>query len=106
MANGIHQGLSAKAVVCLSIGLLPQLIEKLLLFYESLLHSSGIIRSDRDRLLILGGYTPTMFQTWNGYEPDPDFAQAAPEEFRPLLTGSAKYGWERKLRRLETPASS
>ena len=30
MANGIHQGLSAKAVVCLSIGLLPQLIEKLL----------------------------------------------------------------------------
>ena len=29
MANGIHQGLSAKAVVCLSIGLLPQPIEKL-----------------------------------------------------------------------------
>ncbi|NKB66417.1 MAG: hypothetical protein GKR89_05110 [Candidatus Latescibacteria bacterium] len=76
-----------------------------LLFFESLMHSSGIIRSDKDRLLILGGYTPTMFQTWNGYEPDPDFAQTAPEQFRPLLTGSAKYGWERKARRLETTAS-
>ena len=74
-----------------------------LLFYESLIHSAGIIRSDRDRVLILGGYTPSMFQTWNGYEPDPDFARAAPEEFRPLLTGSARYGWERKLRTLEAP---
>ena len=76
-----------------------------LLFYESLIHSAGIIRSNRDRVLILGGYTPTMFQTWNGYEPDPDFAQTAPEEFQPLLTGKARYGWERKLRRLETPTA-
>ena len=63
----------------------------------------GIIRSNRDRVLILGGYTPTMFQTWNGYEPDPDFVPSAPEQFQPLLTGSARYGWERRLRTLETP---
>ena len=33
-----------------------------LLFFESLYHSHGIIRSGKDRVLILGGYTPTMFQ--------------------------------------------
>ena len=76
-----------------------------LLFFESLIHSAGIIRSNRDRVLILGGYTPTMFQTWKGYEPDPDFLPSAPEEFQPLLTGSARYGWERKLRTLEMPSA-
>ena len=35
-----------------------------LLFYESLIHAAGIIKSDKDRLLILGGYMPTMFQAW------------------------------------------
>ena len=75
-----------------------------LLFYEALLHSSGIIKSDRDRVLIIGGYTPTMFQTWNGYEPDLDFAGELSEEHRALLTGEIKYGWQRKVRDLGTPA--
>ena len=71
-----------------------------LLFYESLMHSSGIIRSDRDRVLIIGGYTPTMFQTWNGYEPDAAFAAGLNDEHRALITGDAKYGWQRQTRRL------
>lgn len=75
-----------------------------LLFFESLMHSSGIIRSDRDRVLIIGGYTPTMFQTWNGYDPDPDFAQSLPEQQRALITGEAKYGWQRRSRALGEPA--
>ncbi|MCC7262284.1 MAG: phytanoyl-CoA dioxygenase family protein [Candidatus Latescibacteria bacterium] len=74
-----------------------------LLFFESLIHSSGIIRSGRDRLLIIGGYTPTMYQTWRGYEPDPEFAQTQDEATRSLLTGDQKYHWERKLRRLADP---
>ncbi|MBI4552593.1 MAG: phytanoyl-CoA dioxygenase family protein [Candidatus Latescibacteria bacterium] len=76
-----------------------------LLFFESLMHSSGIIRSNKDRVLIIAGYTPTMFQAWNGYDPDPVFVEDIAEDHRALLTGSQKYGWERKLRRLETPAS-
>jgi ectoine hydroxylase-related dioxygenase (phytanoyl-CoA dioxygenase family) len=72
-----------------------------LLFYESLLHSSGIIRSDKDRLLIIAGYTPTMFQAWNRYDPDPEFVETLSEEHRTLLTGSSRYGWERKFRYLE-----
>lgn len=71
-----------------------------LVFFEALLHASGIIRSDKDRVLILGGYTPTMFQTWNGYDPDPDFVQSLSDEHRALLTGERKYGWERTLRTL------
>jgi len=71
-----------------------------LLFYEALLHSSGIIKSDRDRVLIIGGYTPTMFQTWNGYEPDMEFAAGLSEEHRALLTGDRKYNWEPQARDL------
>ncbi len=77
-----------------------------LLFFEATLHSSGIIKSDRDRVLVLGGYTPTMFQTWHGYEPDPEFARQLPEEQRALLTGERKYDWERKVRALGSPAAT
>lgn len=71
-----------------------------LLFYESLVHAAGIIKSDKDRLLILGGYMPTMFQAWNGYDPDPDFVQTISEEHRALLTGEAKFRWPRNPRKL------
>lgn len=74
-----------------------------LLFFESLIHASGIIRSGRDRLLIIGGYTPSMFQAWRGYDPHPDFAQAQDEPTRSLLTGDQKYHWERRLRQLSNP---
>jgi len=75
-----------------------------LLFFEALMHSSGIIRSGRDRLLIIGGYTPTMFQTWEGYEPDASFVSQTPDEFRPLLTGSRRYAWPMRVRDLHDPS--
>lgn len=75
-----------------------------LLFYESLIHAAGIIRSGKDRLLILGGYMPTMFQAWNGYDPDPDFAQTVSDEHRQLLTGESKFHWPRNPRDLGEPA--
>ena len=74
-----------------------------LLFYESLIHAAGIIKSDRDRLLILGGYMPTMFQAWMGYEPDPDFAATVSEEHRALLPRAAKVSWPRNPRELGEP---
>ena len=76
-----------------------------LLFYESLIHAAGIIRSDCDRLLILGGYMPTMFQAWMGYEPDPDFVQTLPDEHRQLLTGEQKFHWPRQPRQLGDPSA-
>ena len=75
-----------------------------LLFFESLFHSHGIIRSGRDRLLILGGFTPTMFQPWHGYEPSPAFLATLPDESRALLTGEARYGWNPRSRDLDTEA--
>ena len=77
-----------------------------LLFYESLLHASGIIKSNRDRLLVLGGYVPSMFQAWNRYDPDPDFAKALSNQHRALITGEQKFQWTRKLRDLAMPAQS
>ena len=77
-----------------------------LLFYESLIHAAGIIKSDKDRLLILGGYMPTMFQAWNGYDPDPDFVKTLSEEHRALLTGENKFRWPRKPRDLAEPAAT
>ena len=62
-----------------------------LLFYESLIHSAGLLETDNERVFILGGYTPTMFQAWSGYDPDPDFVQGLSDEHRALLTGNAKY---------------
>lgn len=77
-----------------------------LLFFESLIHASGIIESDRDRVLILGGYTPPMFQAWSGYEADPAFAATVSEGDRSLLTGGAKYGWQRHTRELGKAAQT
>ena len=77
-----------------------------LLFYESLMHSPGIIRSDKERVLVLGGYTPTMFQAWRGYEPNAAFVAELSEEHRELLTGEIKYRWYERARELGTPAQS
>ena len=77
-----------------------------LLFYESLVHAAGIIKSDKDRLLILAGYMPTMFQAWNGYDHDPDFVQTVSDEHRALLTGEQKFHWPRNPRDLGVPAAT
>ena len=77
-----------------------------LLFYESLIHAAGIIRSNHDRLLILGGYVPNMFQSWNRYDPDPDFVQTLSDQHRRLLTGEQKFQWSRKHRDLAAPAET
>ena len=52
------------------------------LFAESLIHATGQIRSDRERTIIIGGYTSTMFQAWNNYEPSTDFVARAPGSYQ------------------------
>ena len=58
-----------------------------LFFFESLIHAAGIIRSDRDRFLILGGYMPTMFKAWMDYDTGPDFVKTLSDEHHALITG-------------------
>jgi ectoine hydroxylase-related dioxygenase (phytanoyl-CoA dioxygenase family) len=69
-----------------------------LLFYESLLHSSGIIRSGRERSLIIGGYTTTHFQAWAGYDPQPAFLERLDQDERKRYSGSERWQWRQKFR--------
>ena len=76
-----------------------------LLFGESLIHATGHIRSDRERAIVIGGYTPTMFQAWNGQEPSQAFVAAAEERHQPLLSGSDRWQWKRQHRTLDMPVA-
>lgn len=75
-----------------------------LLFGEALIHATGQIRSDRERVIVIGGYTPTMFQAWNGQEPSPEFVARTPDHLKPLISGSDRWQWKRRNRSLGDPA--
>ncbi len=66
-----------------------------LLFPESLIHSTTEILSDRERVILVSGYTPTMIREWMGNEISPEFIQTVPESLRPLLSGSDNWNWRR-----------
>jgi len=62
-----------------------------LLFFESLVHSGGIIRSGRDRPFIVAGYTPPHFQACDGYEPAHELRGQVPDQIWEFLDGTK--GW-------------
>lgn len=66
-----------------------------LLFPESLIHSSTAIRSDRERVIIVSGYTPTMLREWPGNEISPKFIESLPEDIKPIISGSDSWHWRR-----------
>ena len=63
-----------------------------LLFGEALIQATGKIRSDRERVIVIGGYTPPMFQAWNGQEPSAK-----------LISGRTAWSWEKRFRSLDMP---
>jgi len=77
-----------------------------LLFGEALIHATGRIRSDRERVIMIGGYTPPMFQAWHGQEPSADFIAQTPEAYQPLVSGSDRWHWQRRFRTLAMQAES
>ena len=76
-----------------------------LLFGEALIHATGQIRSDRERVIVIGGYTPPMFQAWNGQEPSAEFIAETPEHLKALISGSDKWGWKQRRRSLDMPVA-
>jgi len=66
-----------------------------LLFTESLIHSTTEILSDKERVILVSGYTPTMLREWPGNEISPEFVETLPEAIRPILSGSASWHWRR-----------
>jgi hypothetical protein len=77
-----------------------------LLFAESLIHATGQLRSDKERVIIIGGYTPPLFRAWPGQEPSPEFIDKLPEAFKPLIAGTESWHWEQRFRSLEMPISN
>ncbi|MCX6380624.1 MAG: phytanoyl-CoA dioxygenase family protein [Armatimonadetes bacterium] len=66
-----------------------------LLFSESLIHSTTEILSDKERAIIVSGYTPPMLREWMGNEISPEFLESQPEPIRKLLSGSDSWNWRR-----------
>ena len=75
-----------------------------LLFAESLVHATGQLRSDRERVILIGGYTPPMFRAWPGQEPSQEFIGTLPEVYRPLIAGSESWNWTQRYRSLAMQA--
>jgi ectoine hydroxylase-related dioxygenase (phytanoyl-CoA dioxygenase family) len=67
-----------------------------LLFPESLIHSTTAVRSEAERVVLISGYTPTMMREWTGNEISPEFLAALPDEVRPILSGEANWNWRRR----------
>ena len=66
-----------------------------LVFAETLIHSTTAIRSDRERMILVSGYVPTMMREWPGNEVSPEFAATLPEAQRRLIAGSHSWPWRR-----------
>jgi ectoine hydroxylase-related dioxygenase (phytanoyl-CoA dioxygenase family) len=66
-----------------------------LLFAESLIHSTTHIKSDIERVILVAGYTPPMVREWMNNEVDPKFIETLPEAIRPLISGSDNWKWKR-----------
>lgn len=77
-----------------------------LLFAESLIHATGQLRSDKERTIIIGGYTPPMFRAWPGQEPSQAFIDTLPEVYKPLIAATESWHWQQRYRSLDmTPAN-
>ena len=66
------------------------------LFAESLIHATGQVRSDRERTIIITGYTPPMFKADTGQEPSPEFLADLPEHVRDYLVGRQQWSVGRR----------
>ena len=76
-----------------------------LLFAESLIHATGQLRSEKERMIIIGGYTPPMFRAWPGQEPSQAFIDSLPEVYKPLIGATASWHWQQRYRTLDMPAA-
>ena len=72
-----------------------------LLFAESLIHATGRVRSDRERVIVVCGYGTTMFPYWDCGE----FTEAdIPDHLRTLFKGKAHWTRGPRYRSLGQPA--
>ena len=65
----------------------------------------GILRSDTERVILIGGYAPTMFRAWPGQEPSAEYLAALSAAYQPLISATESWHWRQRARTLDTPAA-
>jgi hypothetical protein len=71
-----------------------------LLFSETLIHATGQIRSDKERVVIICGYGPTLFPYWDSGTLSERFVKTIPESLKPLFFGKAHWTRGARYRKL------
>ena len=74
-----------------------------LLFSETLIHATGQIRSDRERVIIITGYGSTMFPYWDRGTLSTAFEKQIPDQLRVLFHGKAHWTRGPRYRKLADP---
>ncbi len=77
-----------------------------LLFAETLIHGTGQIRSDRERVIIITGYGSTMYPYWGGADLSPEFVAKIPPQLKNLWLGKAHWTRGPHYRQLADPVDS
>ena len=75
-----------------------------MLMCETLIHATGQNRSDRERMMIIGGYSHPKHQAQGGREPSPQLMENLPDGLRELVGGHPFWAWPERHRSLGTPA--
>ena len=74
-----------------------------LLFSETLIHATGQIRSDKERVIIITGYGSTLFPYWDNGTLSADFKSQIPESLQALFHGKEHWTRGPRYRRLGDP---
>ena len=67
-----------------------------LLFAEPLIHATGQIRSERERVIIISGYGPSHFPYWGDGEWSDEFIESIPDNQKILFHG--RQNWSRQVK--------
>ena len=75
-----------------------------LLFSETLIHATGQIRSEEERVIIITGYGSTMFPYWDNGTLSEGFRDQIPDQLQTLFHGKAHWTRGPRYRRLSEEA--
>ncbi len=67
-----------------------------LVFFETTIHATGSIRSDRERAIIIGGYATSQYPYWDAGTLSAPFLASVPEHLRTMFHGH--HHWTRQPR--------
>lgn len=75
-----------------------------MLMCETLIHATGHIRGDRERVIIIGGYSHPKHQAMAYREPSPELLKNLSGDLRQLVAGHPFRTWPERHRSLGMPA--